>query len=314
MTFQWPFALAALALLPLLGGLYALAQRRRRAYALRFTNLALLAEVAPRSPGFRRHVPPLLYLASLTALLISLARPSAALATPRNETAVMLAIDVSGSMAAQDISPNRMAAAQRAAHEFVAGLPSDTQVGLVSFASAASLRVPLTRDRAALDRAIDALQANGGTAIGDGLDVALDQLAQRPLNADGQRPPSTVVLLSDGESNAGTPPDQAASRAAAANIGVQTIGIGERGRTAIVGRGQRVGLDEAALQRMAETTGGQYFYAAEAGQLQGIYRDLSRQIGWVTEWTEVTFLFAGVGAALMSIAGLLGLRWFQQIP
>jgi Ca-activated chloride channel family protein len=314
MTFQWPYALVALALLPAMVGLYVLAQRRRRAYALRFASFALLSEVVTRRPGFRRHIPPLLYLASLTALLLSLARPTAAIATPRNESAVELVLDVSGSMSAADIEPSRLGAAQRAAHDFVAGLPTDTQVGLISFASAAAVRVPLGRDRAALDRAIDALQPNGGTAIGDGLDAALDQLGQRPADAQGRRPPGLVVLLSDGESTAGTPPDRAGQRAAADGVRVHTVGIGERGRRTLIGQGQRVGLDETTMQRIAEQTGGQYFYAAEAGQLQGIYRDLSRQIGWTTEPTEITALFAAAGSALMTLAGLLGLRWFQQLP
>jgi Ca-activated chloride channel family protein len=161
---------------------------------------------------------------------------------------------------------------------------------------------------------MDALQANGGTAIGDGLNLALDQLAQRPAEPDGQRPPpGTVVLLSDGESNFGAPPEQAGARAASEGVPVETVGIGERGRTALVGR-NRVGLDEATLQQMAEQTGGHYFYAAEAAQLRGIYRDLSRRIGWVTEPTEITALFAGLGSVLMTAAGLLGLRWFQQFP
>jgi Ca-activated chloride channel family protein len=313
MTFQWPYALAGLGLVPVLVGLYLLAQRRRRAYALRFADVALLAEVAPRRPGFRRHVPPLLYLVSLTALLLSVARPTAALATPRVESAVVLVVDVSGSMAATDLSPSRLGAAQSAAHQFVDGLPADTEVGLVSFSSAASVRLPLSRDRAALGQAIDGLRANGGTAIGDGLIAALGLLDERPAGADGQRPPGTVVLLSDGESNAGVPPEQAAAQAQADGVAVETIGVGERGRTVVMGR-QRIGLDEAALRRIAEQTGGQYFYAAEAGQLRGIYRDLSRQVGWVTEPTEVTALFAGAGAALMAVAGLLGLRWFQQFP
>ena len=180
MSFEWPVLLYGLAFVPIMAALYVLAQRRRRAYAVRFTNLPLLREVAPRRPAYRRHLPPLFFLLGMAALLLSLARPSAVIAVPRDQSSVMLVLDVSGSMSADDLQPDRMTAARQAARTFVEALPDDVQVGLVSFSNAASVRAPLGRDRDAVLRAIDALRPDGGTAIGEGLDLALDQLARLP--------------------------------------------------------------------------------------------------------------------------------------
>src|SRR5215207_1080326 len=214
MSFEWPILLYGLAFVPIMAGLYVLALRRRRAYAVRFTNLPLLREVAPRRPGYRRHLPPLFFLLGLAALLVSLARPSAVIAVPRDQSSVMLVLDVSGSMSADDLKPDRMTAARQAARTFVETLPERAQVGLVSFSNAASLRAPLSRDRETVLRAIDALRPDGGTAIGEGLDLALDQLARQPASPDGARPPGLVVLLSDGENSIGREPAEVAARAA----------------------------------------------------------------------------------------------------
>ncbi|MCU0491145.1 MAG: VWA domain-containing protein [Chloroflexaceae bacterium] len=314
MTFEWPLLLALLALIPLLFLFYVLAQRRRRAYAVRFTNLALLSQVVGKGPGVKRHIPPIIYLLGLTALLISMARPVAVLAMPQEQSAVMLVMDVSGSMAADDLQPNRMEAARSAARAFVNALPEHVQVGVVSFSEAASLNAPLSRDRDQALRAIDNLRASGGTAIGEGLVRALEHLDQRPLDAQGQRAPAQVVLLSDGVSAAGISPAEAATQAANAGVTVSTVGIGERGASPELRSGQRVGLDETALRNIAEQTGGQYFYAAEAGQLERIYASLGSQVSWVTERTEITALVAGLGALFLLVGGLLGLRWFQQFP
>jgi Ca-activated chloride channel homolog len=316
MTFEWPWLLASLVLIPLLGALYILAQRRRRTYAVRFTNLALLREVAGSGPGLRRHIPPLLFLLGLSAILFGLARPQAVIAVPRDQTAVMLVLDVSGSMAATDLQPSRMAAAQEAAQAFVEALPPNAQVGVVSFSTNARVEVPLVRDRQLARRAIAGLVADGGTAIGDGLALALDQLALRPVDERGERAPGLVVLLSDGEQTAGrTLPDQAAARARQEGVTVHTVGIGQRGAAPrIQGARLRVSLDEVTLRRMAETTGGQYYYAAQATQLEEIYEDLGSRVSWTEEQTEVTALANALGTVLLVAGGLLGLRWFQQFP
>src|SRR5262245_32149464 len=314
MTFEWPQMLIALLALPIVAGLYLLAQRRRRAYALRFASLPLLAQVATAGPGWRRHVPPLLYALSLAAMLIALARPAAMVAVPRDQATAMLVVDVSGSMAAVDLRPSRLAAAQQAAREYVDGLPASTRVGLVSFESRASVQVAPTTDHDAVRRAIERLRPEGGTAIGDGLAAALAQVADRPTDAAGQPAAATIVLLSDGQQTAGSPAAEAAARARSLGVKVDTVGIGQRGAAPVLRSRQTVGLDESALQQIAATTGGQYFYAGESSQLRAIYADLSSHVAWVQERTEVTALFAGAGAVLMLVGGLLGLRWFAQLP
>jgi Ca-activated chloride channel family protein len=259
-------------------------------------------------------VPAGLFLLGLAALLVSLARPSLVLAVPRDEASVMLVLDVSGSMNATDLQPTRLGAAKQAAKSLIARLPKGAQVGVVSFSQTASVNAPLSNDPAAALRALDGLSAGGGTAIGDGLSLALDQLAQRPTNAQGERAPALVVLLSDGENNSGRPPAAVAALAQQAGVTVDTIGIGQRGTTTLLNRLTRVGLDEATLQNIAETTGGQYFYAADAGQLQQIYATLGSEIQWVPEPTEITALVTGLGTALVTVAGLLSLGWFGRLP
>jgi Ca-activated chloride channel family protein len=313
MSFQWPYLLFALALVPAVAALYVLAQRRRRAYALRFANFERLGAVVTRGPGWRRHVPPLLYLLSLAALLTALARPTAVLAVPRDEASAILVMDVSGSMSADDLKPTRMDAAQRAAQAFVERLPASTRVGLVTFQSHATVQVPLTAEREPVGRAIQRLRPNGGTAIGDGLAAAVDQLRERP-STDGQATPAVVVVLSDGAPTAGMPPADAARRAQEAGIKVHTVGIGQRGAAPVIGNNQTARLDEDTLRQIATATGGQYFYAGEASELSAIYADLGSEIAWVEERTEVTALLAGLGSLLMLAGGLLGIRWFQQIP
>ena len=313
MTFAWPPALLGLALVPAFGALYVFQQRRRKRYAARFTNLALLREVAGPGPGVRRHIPPAFFLAGLAALLVSLARPSMVMAVPRDQASLMLVLDVSGSMNAQDLQPTRLGAAQQAAKQLVSGLPSGAQVGVVAFSDQAYVVDPLSPDTTAAQRALDALRANGGTAIGDGLNLALDQLAQRPTDAQGERGPAEVVLLSDGESNLGMPPATAAARAAQEGVRVDTIGIGTRGQRVLLDQRARVGLDETTLQSIASTTGGKYYYAADAGQLSQIYAQLGSDILWVKEPTEVTFLASGIGAALVTVAAGLALFWFGRL-
>ncbi|MCL5996626.1 MAG: VWA domain-containing protein [Chloroflexi bacterium] len=314
MVFEWPYVLLGLALLPLLLLAYVVAQRRRRTYAVRFTNLELLSHVVGRMPGMRRHIPPLLFLVGLAALLVSLARPVAVLALPRERSTVMLVIDVSGSMSADDLVPDRMAAAKQAARTFIEKLPPHVGVGLVMFNDKASLNAPIMRDHEAVLRAVDSLRPGGGTAIGDGLAAALDNLAQQPAGEDGQPPPSSVVLLSDGESRMGADPEEVAQRAAAEGVLVNTVGIGQRGVLTKLGGNQSTSLDEDALRAVSETAGGQYFYAAETNELESIYSTLSSQVSWIEERTEITALVAAVSALALLIGGLLSLRWFQQFP
>ncbi len=314
MSFQWPWLLLTLALIPIVFGLYLLAQWRRRQYTVRFTNLALLGSVVGRRPGIRRHIPAFFFLAGLTTLLVSLARPEAVIRVPKDQTAVMLVMDVSGSMQADDLKPTRMEAAKNAAHALVDSLPDQMLVGLVSFNAAPSVNAPLARDHTIMHRGINSLYANGGTAIGEGLNMALDQLAQRPANDKGERANGVVVLLSDGANSAGRAPAQIAQRAKDEGIRVYTIGIGERGSRATLRTGQRVDLDETTLQAIAQTADGEYFYAADANDLEKIYSDLGSQVSWTEERTEVTALFSAAGTVLMLLAGLFSLWWFARLP
>jgi len=314
MSFQSPVALLALVAIPVLVALYLLVQRRRRVYAIRFTNLDLLGQVAPRGPGIRRHLPSALFLLALTALLVSFARPQATLNVPGDRSNVMLVVDVSGSMQATDVLPTRLAAAENAAQSLVDALPPNASVGLVAFNSAAFVIVPLGSDRDSLRVGLQSLRARGGTAIGDGVQLALDQLGAPTSGPWGQHPPSMVVLLTDGVSNAGTPSSEATTRAAEEKVTVNTIGVGQRGGTVFV-QGQDVGgVDEQALQSMAQQTGGKFYYATQAAQLQQIYSSLGAQFGWRHEHVDLTVPFAIAGTLVLLAAAGFSLAWFRLLP
>jgi Ca-activated chloride channel family protein len=316
MTFEWPTMLVALAVVPVLAGVYVWMQQRRKAYTVRFTNLSLLREVVGAGPGIRRHVPPVLFLLGLAGLLMSLARPTMVLAVPRSGADVMLVLDVSGSMAATDLQPTRLGAATSAARQFIDSLPDGARVGVVSFSQGANLVAPLSSDKTRAEAALQRLTPNGGTAIGDGLNAALTQLSQSSSSAQGdqgQEPGGLVILLSDGESNFGQSPASVAAKASQQGVRVDTVGIGQRGSQAYVDR-QPVGLDEATLQNIASITGGQYFYAADAAQLSDIYSQLGSRVTWVTQRTEVTALVSGLAAAFFLVAGALSMRWFGRLP
>jgi Ca-activated chloride channel family protein len=314
MSFTWPWMLLGLVLVPVLVGLYLLAQRRRSKYAVRFTNLELLQSVAGPGPGWRRHVPPALFLAGSTLLLISLARPMAVISTPREQAAIVLVVDVSGSMKADDVTPTRMVAAQRAALAFLDSVPAETQVGLVTFHNTAQVNVPLTRDHMLVRQGVEALVSGGATDLGDGLAIALEQLAQRPADKQGKRGPGLIVLLSDGEANRGMPALDAARLASDQAVGVYTVGIGERGVVTRIQGGGPTHLDEATLMAIAEQTGGDYYYAAGARELSDIYTHLGSQLAWVKETTEVTAVVGAAAMVFFAAGSLLGLHWFQRFP
>lgn len=314
MNFQWPLCLLFFLLLPLIMWIYLTAQKKRRLYAVRFTNLSLLESVAGKGPGIRRHIPPCIFLIALAVLIFSLARPTTTLAVPLKQANVMLVFDVSGSMMTPDMSPNRIMAAKQAAHAFVTALSENVQVGVVSFNNIAILRTPLTHDHKLVQQAIDTLVPGGGTAIGDGLNTALDQLQQAPRDANGKPLPSTVVLLSDGVNNTGSDPALATSRAHQEHIKVDTIGIGTRSNLSIIDGHQDGGLDETALKAIASQTSGRYFYANETKTLQLIYTDLSNQVSWIKQPLEITAVLSLLGMLCILTAGLLSLYWFQRFP
>jgi Ca-activated chloride channel homolog len=315
MTFQNPVFLSILVLIPALALLYVLAQRRRGAYAVRFTNLDLLASVVGRRPGIRRHVPTALFLLGLTGLILAAADPVLNLEVARNRANVMLVIDVSGSMQATDVLPTRLEAARSAARKLLQQLPANAQVGLVSFNSAASLVTPLTGSRDTVSAALDSLRPNGGTAIGEGISAALEELAKANAATPGTaKPPGMIVLLTDGSSNAGIDPQVAAARAKAAAVLVVTVGVGSRDQPTFV-RGQRVdAVDEAALQSIATTTGGKYYYAEAAGQLSQIYASLGTSFGWQFLRLDILVPMLLVGTLVLLVGGFLSMRWFRLFP
>lgn len=313
MSFANPIALLALALVPTLAGLYWLAQRRRQRYAVRFTNLALLGQVAPQRPGARRHIPAALLLVALAGLLVSFAGPHARFSIPRERASVMLVVDVSGSMSVNDIQPSRIEAAKQAARSLVNSLPSGAWAGLVSFSSRANLLAPLAQDRSALLPGIDSLTPGGGTALGDGIMLALDQL--EAASSQSSKPtPSLIVLLTDGAANRGIPPDQAGARAAADHIPIAAVGIGSRSGGGTV-QGVEVGpVDEQTLQALADQTSGHYYFASDAGNLSKIYAALGTAFAYRVENVDLTVPVAAFGTAILVLAGLLSLRWFRLLP
>jgi Ca-activated chloride channel family protein len=315
MSFLDPVWLPALLIIPCLAALYVLLQRRRRTYALRFTNLDLLASVTGRRPGFRRHIPTAFFLLGLAGLVVAAAHPVLNLEVARGRANVMLAIDVSGSMQANDVLPSRLEAARSAARTLIDQLPPSARVGLVSFNNTATLVAPLTTDRATVQSALDGLHAGGGTAIGDGIEVALQQLRQAGTSGTtASKVPAMIVLLTDGSSNTGTDPQVAAATAKAAGVPVETIGIGQRDKPTFV-RGQQVdGVDEAALQSIAVTTGGSYYYAEAAGQLSKIYSKLGSSFGWEFLRVDVMLPILALGALVLIGGGLLSMRWFRVFP
>jgi Ca-activated chloride channel homolog len=302
--FSWPFALLALLALPVLAWWYRRNLERPSEAVAMHPDLELLVR-ASASSGFswRRVLPAVLYLGALALGLVALARPTAPLPVPDNKTTIMLSIDVSLSMNADDIAPNRFKAAQEAAKIFVKQLPKGTKIGLVSFAGYSLLNQTPTTDFDAVIRAIDDLELGRGTAIGAGILEALHALPGRgekdPKSAN--LPPAAIVLLTDGRSNRPPPPLEAAQTARNAQVKVYTVGLGtENGFLAPnemgIG-GFTVGFDSETLKEIARITGGQYFEARSASQLSSIYKGLGRSIGWTTKPGEVT----GVAAALAGL-------------
>ena len=310
MSFQAPLLLALLGLVPLAAAAYVLAQRRRRRFAVRYTNVDVLAAVAAgRSWG--RHLPALLGLLALAALLVALARPQHTVAAVRHEATVLLLTDTSGSMTATDVKPTRLAAAQAAARTFARRVPSDFRLGLISFGSAAQQLAEPTTDHARVLAAIDSMKVHGGTAMGDGIQLAVNS-ARVPV-PDGlggsRRLPAAIVMLSDGASTRGADPVDVVSRIKKYKIPIYTVALGTPNgqlkhtdkRTGAVTY-ERVPPDPLVLQDIARDTGGEYFAAPNAQRLSAVYRNLSTRLAHVKEHRQVTSAFAG-GALVLLLAG-----------
>jgi Ca-activated chloride channel family protein len=320
MTFLEPDRLWLLVVVALLALLYLVAQRRRRRYAVRFAALPLLERVAPRGPGWRRHAPAIAFLLMAMALVTGFARPEAEVRVPREEATVIVTLDVSTSMRAEDVPPNRFEVAREAARDFVDLLPEGFNVGIVAFAQSVKVAVPPTTDRVLIDQALDDLTLQGGTAIGDAITASVKSV--RPVSSDSEMttkkpklPPARVVLLSDGANSAGSPVEAGIETAVGAGISVSTIAYGTpEGIVPLQGRILRVPVDEAALRLIADKTGGVAYKAVSKDELEEVYADLGSSIGYRTERREVTswFLGAGLLAALLAAAG--SLAWFSRLP
>ncbi len=310
--------LRLLLVLPLLAvlGFYLVQLIRRRQYAARFTDLSLLASVAPRGPAWwKRHLPAALLLLSLLALVISLGRPTDSQKVPRERATVILAIDVSNSMAADDVSPTRLKAAQDGARSFVGQLPPRLNLGLIAFSGTASVLVSPTTDREAVRNAIDSLALGPGTAIGDAVDAGVRAIAAVPGDPGQPPAPGRIVLLSDGETTRGLPNDLAAQEAAAKNIPVSTIAYGTQdGEVTIQGQRIPVPVNVDALDALAQQTNGTAYTAETGDELKNVYADIGSSIGYDKKTVEIGRWFVGVALVLGLLAATLSVLWSAKLP
>lgn len=314
MSFRQPSLLLGLVLVAVLAALYVFAQRRRRQFTMRFTDVSLLQSVMGRQPGARRHFPPALFLLGAAGLVLAMAQPVLNLMVARNDASVMLVIDTSGSMDATDVLPTRLDAARAAAHNLITQLPGNARIGLVSFSTTPTVASSLTDNRADVQAAIDALQAGGATTTGDALLLALRQLSPVAHATSNGRAPAMIVLLTDGATNRGSNPMVAAAQAKASGISIVTVGIGSR-NAAVTVRGRDVGgVDDAALQAIASATGGKYFFAEAAGQLSQIYSSLGSQFGWRFVRFDATIPLIALGTVVVVSGAVLSLWWFRVLP
>lgn len=319
MSFQAPLFLCALAFVPAAAALYVLADHRRRTRTAAFATPRLLPSVAPLRPGFRRHLPLLLYGTALAAVAVALARPEATVAVPEERAAVVLATDISGSMEARDVRPSRMAAVRRAALDFLDRAPRELRVGAVAFNhSVRSIEAP-SADRADARALIEGLTPSGGTATGEGLAAALG-LLDRGRAREGRRPPAAVILLSDGASTHGRDPIPEARRAARARIPIYTVALGTDTGTIQVDRRdgttttRSVPPDRDTMRRIATISGARTFAADAREELATVYERLGSQVTTREERREVTAAFAAGAALFLLAGGTMSLRWFGRLP
>jgi Ca-activated chloride channel family protein len=330
MRFEWPLALLALLVVPLAAAAYVWAQRRPSRYALAFPNLDVLATVVDRSGAWRRWIPPAVFLLALAALCIGLARPHVDVMTDREQATIMLAIDSSGSMLAEDVEPTRLEAAQAAVRSFLDGLPPKFRVGMVTFAAETEVVAPPTTDRELVLSALDFLAPLRGTALGDAVaraaeeardsvgpqrDGRLASVTTAPAPS-GERPPAAVLLLSDGFQTAGLlEPLDGAARARELGIPVYTIALGtDEGIVDFGFRQIPVPPDRDTLRQIAQETNGRYFDAPTADALKAAYAELGSLLAQEPGEDEATFAFLAAAGALALLAAALSAVWFSRIP
>jgi Ca-activated chloride channel homolog len=346
MTFLWPEMLWLLLIVPVLVVAYFYLLRRKQQAALRYASLSMVKEAMGPGHRFRRHIPPLLFLLALIVMIVAIARPAAIITLPSQHQTIILAMDVSGSMRAMDVQPDRISAAQAAAKAFVADQPSNVRIGVVSFAATASVVQPPTQNREDILAAIDRFQLQRGTAIGSGIilslatifpeagidvssliygrdtprGVPLDQAHKTEKPAFTPVPPGSytsaaIILLTDGQRTTGPDSIEAARMAADRGVRVFTVGIGTTNGETIgfEGWSMRVRLDEETLKTIANMTRGEYFYAGTATDLKKVYQSLNSRLELEKKNMEISALFSAAAAVVALISALLSLLWFNRI-
>jgi Ca-activated chloride channel family protein len=345
MYFQWPEFLWLMLALPLLVLLYLWLLRRKKKTALRYASLSIVKEAMGPGQTIRRHIPPVLFLLAIAAMLLAAARPMAVITLPSNQQTIILAMDVSGSMRATDVQPSRLVAAQNAAKAFLADLPRHVKVGIVAFAGSAQVAQIPTINREDLVTAIDRFQLQRATATGNAIVISLATLfpdagieleqlqtgrdRQRGFSLDqekkekkaftpvapGSYTSAAIIMLTDGQRTTGVDPLEAAKLAADRGVRVYTVGIGTvDGETiGFEGWSMRVRLDEETLKSIATKTNAEYFYAGTAENLKKVYNTLSSRLTVEKKETEISGLLALVGAALSLISAALSILWFNRI-
>jgi Ca-activated chloride channel family protein len=343
MTFEWPTALWALALLPLLVLLYVWLLKRRRRSTVRLASVQVAKLALGSGPGWRRHVPPLLLLGALALLVLAAARPIATITLPISQRTIILAMDVSGSMRAEDVKPNRLVASQEAAKTFVAALPREVKIGVVSFAGTAAVVQAPTTSRDDVIAAIDRFQLQRGTATGSGIVLSLATLfpddgieishitgqrsMPRMLGDEAKSPKefkpvepgsygsAAIIMLTDGQRTTGPDPMDAAKMAADRGVRVYTVGVGTTQGEVIgfEGWSMRVRLDEETLKSVSVLTRGEYFFAGTAEDLKKVYESLSSRVVVERKEQEVSALFAALGALLTVLSAGLSVWWFGRV-
>ena len=322
MSFAEPWRLAILVAPLALLIAYVFAQRARRKYAVRFTSVDLLASVAPRRPGWQRHVSAALMIAAVAALVIGFAQPTATKKVARQRGTVVLAIDTSGSMAATDVNPSRLLAAQAAARRFISGLPSGLKIGLLSFDSTARMLVAPTSDHTTALAAVDQLRIGGGTDTGDAITEALNAVAALPPAADGSKAPAAIVLMSDGSPTIGsggqTPQETVTAATAAAKtagVPIDTIAFGTASGT-VSDQGEIIPVpaDPQTMATIASGSGGKSFKATSGNELNSVYAQIRRTVGFDTVRTDITEWFTGLALLLAVLTAGAALFWMQRLP
>lgn len=318
MSFASPLYLLGLIGVPLAVAWYLVRQRERRAIALAFAAPALVPSVMPHRPGGRRHLPMGVVLLAIVALLLATAGPRVAASVPVSGAAIMLATDVSGSMLATDIAPNRVTAAQRAANTFVLGVPASVRVGVMEFNQTPTVLAGPTTKRLDTIAALGRLQPGGGTAAGNAIEEALGVLGGLRTSS-GKRAPAAIVLLSDGKTTSGLDPVAAAHDAARLHIPVYTVALGTAAGTIAVHHRNgttsdvHVPPDPTALAAIAQTSGGQTYSVSDTARLRAVYQNLSARLGRRTEQHQITGYFIGSGLALLLVGSAASLFWFGRL-